>query len=378
MGRSHIVLVDCDETFSLVVKLAIIRAVLTIVLSKSWLIHQFDVQSAFLHGDLHETVYMHQPLGFHVTLWSEARATCFHNTYDHSLCIFRQGSDMTYILMYADDIILITSSHELHKYFMAPLASEFARQDLGPLSYFLGITVSRYVDDLFLSQSNYASKKLLLEPAWPRATLPLLQLTQTRSSVCLHMHAPHTKHMLALKCILHYVQGTMTYDLHLYKSHIEKLVSYTDADWDNLISWSSKRLPTLSRSSAEVEYRRSTFGYCAFLEDNLISWSSKWLPTLSRSSAEVEYKGVANVVFEACWIHNLLLELHFPLHQVTLVYCDNVSVIYLSGNLVQHQRTMHIEMNFHFVREKVARDQTRVLHVPSRHQIVDIFTKGLP
>jgi len=85
---------------------------------------------------------------------------------------------------------------------------------------------------------------------------------------------------------------------------------------------------------------------------------------------------VANVVSESCCIRNLLLELHFPIPRATLVYCDNVSVIYLSGNLVQHQRTKHIEMNIHFVREKVARGQARVLHVPSRHQI-DIFTKGL-
>jgi hypothetical protein len=72
------------------------------------------------------------------------------------------------------------------------------------------------------------------------------------------------------------------------------------------------------------------------------------------------------------------LELHCPVSKATLVYCDNVSAIYLSGNPVQHQRTKHIEMDIHFVREKVARGQVRVLHVPSRYQIADIFTKGLP
>ena len=77
-------------------------------------------------------------------------------------------------------------------------------------------------------------------------------------------------------------------------------------------------------------------------------------------------------------MQNLLLELYCPIHKATLVYCDNVSAIYLAGNLIQHQRTKHIEMDIYFVREKVTRDQVRVLHVPSRYQIADIFTKGLP
>jgi len=110
----------------------------------------------------------------------------------------------------------------------------------------------------------------------------------------------------------------------------------------------------------------------------LISWSSKRQPTLSRSNVEAEYRGVANVVSNSCWIQNLLLELHCPIPKATLVYCDNVSVIYLSGNPIQHQRTKHIEMDIHFVREKVAKGDVRVLHVSSRYQIADIFTKGLP
>jgi len=84
------------------------------------------------------------------------------------------------------------------------------------------------------------------------------------------------------------------------------------------------------------------------------------------------------VVFESCWLRNLLLELHFPIHKATLVYCDNVSDIYLSGNPVQHQRTKHIKMDIHFVRDKVARGDIRILHVPSSYQIAGIFTKGLP
>ena len=88
--------------------------------------------------------------------------------------------------------------------------------------------------------------------------------------------------------------------------------------------------------------------------DNLISWSSKRQLTVSRSSAEAEYRSVAHAVAEMVWLRQLLTELHRPVQQATIVYCDNVSAMYMSCNPVQHQRTKHIEIDIHFVREKVA------------------------
>nr|GFA40464.1 ribonuclease H-like domain-containing protein [Tanacetum cinerariifolium] len=114
------------------------------------------------------------------------------------------------------------------------------------------------------------------------------------------------------------------------------------------------------------------------LGDNLLSWSSKRQHTISRSSSEAKYRGVANVVAETAWLRNLLRELHFPLCIACLVYCDNVSAVYLSANPVQHQRTKHIEIDIHFICDMVQTGHIRVLHVPSRYQYADIFTKGLP
>nr|GEU68354.1 ribonuclease H-like domain-containing protein [Tanacetum cinerariifolium] len=142
---------------------------------------------------------------------------------------------------------------------------------------------------------------------------------------------------------------------------VQQLSAYIDADW----------------AGCPVT-RRSTSGYCVFLGDNLLSWSAKRQVTLSRSSFESEYRGVANVVAETAWIRNLLCELHTPLSTTTLVYCDNVSAVYMSANPVQHQRSKHIEIDIHFVRDFVASRQVRVLHVPSRFQYANISTKGLP
>jgi hypothetical protein len=115
-----------------------------------------------------------------------------------------------------------------------------------------------------------------------------------------------------------------------------------------------------------------------FLGDNLISWSSRRQPTVSRSSAEAEYRAVANCIAESCWLRQLLHELHHPPARATVVYCDNVSAMYMSSNPVQHQRTKHIEIDLHFVRDRVALGEAKVLHVPTSSQYADIFTKGLP
>jgi len=100
--------------------------------------------------------------------------------------------------------------------------------------------------------------------------------------------------------------------------------------------------------------------------------------TVSRSSAEAEYKAVAHDVAECCQLRQLLQELHIPLSKATLVYCDNVSAVYMTANPIHHRRTKHIEIDIHFVREKVALGHVWVLHVPSSHQFADIMTKGLP
>lgn len=166
------------------------------------------------------------------------------------------------------------------------------------------------------------------------------------------MHGPREPYFSALKHILRHVNGTINHGLKLYASHSRGLVAYSNADWHGCPAT-----------------RRSTSGYCVFLDPKHLSWSSKWYGTISRSSTEAEYRKVANFVAETSWLRNLLRELLYPPLTATLVYCDNVSAFYMSSNLVQHQRTKHIEIDIHFV---------WILHVPSSFQYADIFTNGLP
>lgn len=177
----------------------------------------------------------------------------------------------------------------------------------------------------------------------------------------MYMHDPRHPHLQALKCIIKYIQGTFHHGLQLFKGYLNSLIAYSDADWTGC-----------------PDTKRSTSGYYVFLGLNLISWSVKRQPTISRSSPGAEYKRVANTVAKLCWIRNLMLELHFPIAKALVISCDNISSVYISTNHVKHQRTKYIELDNHFVREEVAIGEVKVIHVPSSLQYADIFTKFLP
>nr|ADB85383.1 putative retrotransposon protein [Phyllostachys edulis] len=299
--------IDFGETFSPVVKPATIRTVLTIAHSQEWSIHQLDVKNAFPHGTLTETVYCVQPSGF---------------------------------VDFAHPDYVCRLNKSLYGLKQAPRA---------------------WFNRLFLSQRQYILD--VIERAGMSNSKPYSTPVDTSSKVSCSDGAPvsDATHYRGLAGALQYLtftrldityavqQGAFDFGLVLHRTAISSLVAYSDVDWAGC-----------------PDTRRSTSGYGVFIGDNLISWSSKRQHTVSRSSAEAEYRAVANAVAETSWLRQLLLELHCPLQHATLVYCDN------------HQHTKHVELDLHFVRERVAVGAVRVLHVPTTSQYVDIFTKGLP
>ncbi|GJR25795.1 leucine-rich repeat-containing protein [Tanacetum coccineum] len=270
--------IDCDETFSPVVKPATIRTVLSLAFSRQWPIHQLDVKNAFLHGHLTETVYMHQPPGFTDSAHSDYVCLMQKSLYGHYCSAHKIGARHSILITIVDDSFLLHFFYfTMHAYHLFTTC---------------GVCYDRpWPTQLFSRTPIDTEKKLgpegspVTDPTLYRSLAGSLQhLTFTRpdlsyavQQLCLYMHDPRELHLHAMKRVLCYLRGTTDPGLQLLRSTTSQLIAYSD-------------------------------------------------DTLSRSNAEAEYRGVANAVAETSWIRNLLRELHTPLFTVTLVYCDNASV----------------------------------------------------
>jgi histone deacetylase 1/2 len=402
-----------------------IRIILSVAVSRGWSLRQLDIQNAFLHGILEEEVYMKQPPGYedknkpgfvckldkalyglkqaprawYARLSTKLLSLGFKaSKADTSLFYFNKGNVCVYILIYVDDIIVASSTKEATEGLLRNLGQEFALKDLGELHYFLGIEVSKVSNGIILSQDKYASdllRKVNMSDCKPvssplstseklsafegtplgpndatryRSIVGALQyLTLTRpdisfpvNKVCQYLHAPTTAHWTAVKRILRYLKSDTGIGLKIRKSRSMLISAFSDSDW-----------------AGSIDDRRSTGGFAVYLGPNLISWNARKHATVSRSSTEAEYKAIANATAEVMWIQTLMKEIGLWCPPMARLWCDNIGAKYLSANPVFHARTKHIEVDYHFVRERVANNLLQIDYVPTGDQVADGFTKAL-
>ena len=171
----------------------------------------------------------------------------------------------------------------------------------------------------------------------------------------------NNKQWIGVKRVLKYLKGTLMYGLKFYAHEEEpELFGYSDADW-----------------AGDVDTRRSTSGYVFQIGSSTISWSSKKQATVAKSSTEAEYVALSSATQEAVWLRSLMGDLGRQLDAPTIIYEDNQGAVELAKNAKYHNRTKHIDICHHFVRERVISNEIQVIYCPTRDMIADIMTKGL-
>ena len=215
--------------------------------------------------------------------------------------------------------------------------------------------------------SKYVGEKCADSTQYRRAigglqyvVLTRLEIAYAVNKLCQFMANPLQPHWTACKRVLRYLKETIDYGLVFKKSSCLDLIAYSDADW-----------------GSDPDDRRSTGGYCIYLGDNLVSWSSKKQSVVSKSSAESEYRAMALASAEITWICSLLKELGVKLNSTPLLLSDSTSAAAITTNLVLHSKTKHIEIDIHFVRDKVEKKEIEIAFVSSSDQTTDVLTKPL-
>ncbi|KAK6124927.1 hypothetical protein DH2020_041338 [Rehmannia glutinosa] len=318
----------------------------------------------------------------------------FQESYsDTSFFFSRKGSQLLIILVYVDDLLITGDDAVMVDHIIQKLNSAFSLKHLGEVNYFLGLEAHKTSQGYLLNQTKYINDLLhktnmsgctpcptpycsnhklklndspsFVNPSLYRSTIGALQyLTITRPDLSFivnklsqFLHSPTSNHWVACKRVLRYLKGSSSTGLIFGASPTLHLTAFSNADW-----------------GSNLDDRKSTSGHCVFLGHNLIAWSSKKQSVVGRSSTEAEYRALASVTTEVVWIKSLFVELGFTLKSPTVIWCDNESAISLASNPVFHAKTKHIEIDVHYIRDKVCQQEVDVRYVPSKDQVADTFT----
>ena len=406
-------------------KHATLRALLARVAHHDMELHQMDIKTAFLNGQLEEEVYVEQPPGYagggarkvcrlHRALYGLKQAPrAWHKRLSEELNSLgftassadaglytkldvEAGGVLVIVIVYVDDMLIAADSMKAVNAFKATITAAFDAHDLGEAAHFLGmaITRDRRARTIKLDQKTMAAQlvsKYGLDDGKPRG-VPLsksIELSRDTGealdkdvytytnlvgsmlymSVCTRpdiaqavgalskfMAAPTTTHWQAATGVLRYLAGSKCFGI-TYGASAETIVGYTDADY-----------------AGDVDTRRSTTGFVFILFGGAVSWSSKRQATVAASTTEAEYIAMAAAVREALWLRQLLKDLAMVVDTVD-IFADNQGAIKLVKNPVVSNRSKHIDVVYHFARERVARKDVKIAYVKTNDMLADMLTK---
>ncbi|GJW09755.1 retrovirus-related pol polyprotein from transposon TNT 1-94 [Tanacetum coccineum] len=353
--------IDFEESFASVARLEAIRIFLAFAAHMNMVVYQMDVKTVFLNDFSKGSV-------------------------DPTMFIRKEGKELLLVQVYVDDIIFVASTPELCDLFAKIMCSKFKMSMMGKISFLLGLQIFQNPRGIFINQSKYfdscdpmdtpmVEKSKLDEDKEEKVVDPshhhgmidtLFYLTASRHdlqfSICMcarYQARPTKKHLHAVKRIFRYLRGTVNRGLWYPKDSSIALTAFADAD-----------------HAGCQDTRRSTSGSMQFLGDRLVSWSSKRQKSAAISSTEAEYIAMSGCCAQILWMRSQLTDYGLGFNKIPM-YCDNKSAIALSCNNVQHSRSKHIDIRFHFIKEHVENGVIELYFVNTEYQLADIFTKAL-
>lgn len=416
---------DYDETFCPVIRLESLRALIALAVQNDLELHQIDVTTAFLNGELEEEVYMKQPEGFikrgkeHLVCklkrsiyGLKQSPRCWNSVLDDQLkkmgfvqsesdpCIYRAKEEMFIIGVYVDDIVLATKKEKKLNDVKQALAKRFDIKDMGKLHYFLGMKVihNTEANKVWIGQPAYTQnilQKFGMENAKPVKTpvdtsTKLVKATEVEESVDQRLYQSAVGSLLYLSVgtrpdIAYAVSNVAKFASHPTTKHwteVKRIMRYLKGT-SNLGLLYSKNASSEcvgysdSDWGGDLDDRKSTSGYFFQISGGPVSWRSKKQSCVALSTAEAEYMALASAGQEAVWMRQLTAELcGSPMDKLTL-FEDNQSAIQMTKNPQFHGRTKHIEIKYHFIRELVSNKVVQLQYCPTEEMIADMLTKGL-
>ena len=426
-GYSQIENIDYKETFSPTAKITSIRMLAQIAVEENLILHQMDFKTAYLNADIDCDIYLEQPKGFTQTneqnekLVFKLKKSLYGlkqsgrnwnnllqkfltgQNFQQSLndyCVYTRISrdSKIIILSWVDDLLIAVSDLKNLNDIKRNLAQNFKMKDLGQLKYFLGIEFEFDENTIKMSQTKYLQRildRFGMSDCNPK-TVPCDMSTNknnitdskelpnnriyreivgsliyamicTRPDLCYivtklsqHLEKPTKEHLNLCKHVLKYIKGTLNQTLNFKKIKNELCLSgFCDSDWAN------------------SDDRKSISGYCFRLNDDgpLISWKSKKQSTVALSTCEAEYMALCYAMQEANFLRQLFRDFTDAYKPKTNIFVDNQGAIALAKNPIHHQRSKHIDVKYHYIRDQILENNITLEYIPSSENVADIFTK---